>query len=79
MDRHTDLNFGIEVKWKDIYVKFVGQGHRSNVKVPRTKNVHLDIPLTSESLAKKKLRNTTGRNTTWGVFKAYAVSLFIIL
>ena len=60
-------------------MKFVGQGHRSNVKVTRSKNVHWDIPLTSESLAKKKLRNTTGRNTTWGVFKAYAVSLFIIL
>ncbi len=23
--------------------------------------------------SKKKLRNTTGRNTTWGVFKAYVV------
>ncbi len=37
-------------------------------------------PLTSESLVtiesimdlpKKKLTNMTGRNTTWGVFKAY--------
>ncbi len=26
---HTDLNFGMEVKWKDIYVNFVGQGRRS--------------------------------------------------
>ena len=43
----------------------------------------LDIQLTSESLVtipsmdlpKKKLRNMTGRNTTWGVFKAYVVFL----
>ncbi len=26
----------------------------------------------SMDLLKEKLRNTTGRNTTWGVFKAYA-------
>ncbi len=28
----------------------------------------------SIDLPKRKLRSTTGRNTTWGVFKAYAVS-----
>ncbi len=36
--------------------------------------MHRDIQLTSESLRKKKLRNKTCRNTTWGVFKVYAVS-----
>ena len=67
MDRHTDLNFGMVVKWKDIYVRFVGQGHRSKVKVKRSKNVQWDILLIFESLPKKKLRNATGRNMT-GVF-----------
>ncbi len=28
----------------------LGQGHRSKVKVTRSENVHLDVPLTSESL-----------------------------
>ena len=28
--RHTDFNFGMEVKRNDIQVKFVDQGHRSN-------------------------------------------------
>ncbi len=56
-----------------------GKGHRSNVKVTRSKNMHWDIPLTSESLAKKTFRNTTGRNTTWGVFKACVFFLFIEL
>ncbi len=32
--------------------------------------------LLSESQAKKKLRNTTGRNMTWGVFKAYVFFFF---
>ena len=35
--------------------------------------MHWNIQLTSETLPKKKLRKTTGRNTMWGVFKAYAV------
>ena len=48
---------------------YLGQGHRSKVKVMRSKNVHWNIPLTSESLPKKKLRNTTGRNTTWSFSK----------
>ncbi len=73
--RRTDFNFCMVVKWKDIYVKSVGQGHRSKVKVTRSKNVHNDVPLTSKSLVyiwtKKKLRNRTGRNTAWGVSKAY--------
>ena len=47
-------------------------------KVTRSKNVHWEIPFTSESLTMKKLRNTTGRNKTWGVFKVYAVSLLSI-
>ncbi len=29
-------------------------------------------------LSKKKLRNTTGRNTTWGVLKAYVVFFITI-
>ncbi len=49
----------------------VGQDHRSKVKVMRSKNGHADIPLISESQPKMKLRNRTGRNTMWGVFKAY--------
>ena len=42
----------------------------------RSKNVDWDIPLTSESLVtyvdlpKKKLRNKTGRNTTWVFFQS---------
>ena len=41
--------------------------------------------MTSESfvygqldMPKKKLRKATGRNTTWGVFKAYAVSFCVM-
>ncbi len=30
-------------------------------------------------LPKKKLMDTTGRNTTWGVFKAYVVFFLMIL
>ena len=41
--------------------------------------MHWDIPLTSESQAKKKLRNATGRNTTWGVFKADVVFFFLYM
>ena len=46
----------------------------SKIKV---KNVHWHIPLTSERasskhLPKKKGPNASGRNTMWGVFKAYA-------
>ena len=29
---------------------YLGQGHKSKVKVTRSKNVHWDAPLTSESL-----------------------------
>ncbi len=36
-DRHTDLNFDMEVKWNYIYVKSVGKDHRSEVKVTRLK------------------------------------------
>ena len=54
---------------------YLGQGHRSKVKITRSKNVHWDVTLTSESivmmdLPKKNLRNMTG------VFNAYALSLF---
>ena len=49
-DRYTDLKFGMEVKGKGIWVKIVGQGHRSKVKVKRSKNVQWDVSLTSESL-----------------------------
>ena len=51
------------------------RSYRSKVKVTRLMTVRWDIPLASESsmdLPKKKLRNTT-----WGVFKAYAVSLSV--
>ncbi len=49
-DGHTGLNFGMEVKWEDIKVKLVGQGHRSKVKVMRSKNDQWDVPFTFESL-----------------------------
>ena len=54
----------------------MGQGNRSKVKVSMSKNVHWDVRLTSESLGlqQKKLSDITGMNTTWGVFKVYAVS-----
>ncbi len=45
-NRHTDLNC-MEVKWKDISVKFCRS--RSKFKAMRSKSVHWDIPLTSES------------------------------
>ncbi len=45
-DGHTDLNFGLEVEWNNIYVKFVGQGHRSKVMVTRSKNVLWSFQLT---------------------------------
>ncbi len=60
--RHIDLNFGMKVKWKDIQVKFIGQGHKSNVKVTTSKNVHLgrsiDIWEPFLDLPKKKLVGT---------------------
>ena len=49
-DRHTDFNFGMVVKWKNIEVKFRGQGHRSKVNVMRSKNVGEVVSLTFESL-----------------------------
>ncbi len=63
-DRPTDLNFGMEIMWKDIKVKFRGQGKRI---------VHWEVPLTSTrfvmiALSKKKLGNMM-----WHVFKAYAL------
>ncbi len=33
----------------------------------------------SMDLLKKKLRNTTGGNTTWGVFKAYAFFYKVVM
>ncbi len=78
-DRRTDLNFGMEVRWKDIYIKsgVIGQGHRSKVKGMRSKNVHWDVPLTSKSIVMMDLPKKKIRNTTWGVFKAYAVPLTV--
>ena len=60
--------------------QFIGQSHRSKVKIMGSENVHLGVPLTSESLVylpepEKKLSNTTGRSMMWGVFKAYAFFL----
>ncbi len=42
-DGHTELDFGMEVKWKDIKVKFVGQFHRLKVKVIGSKNLFVVI------------------------------------
>ena len=33
--------YGVENKWEDIEVKFIGHGHRSKVKVTRSKTVFL--------------------------------------
>ncbi len=63
--RHTNLNFGMEIKWKDMLLRCVGQSRRSKVKVTRSKC----------SMPNKKLGNMNGRNMAWGVFKSYAVSL----
>ncbi len=46
----------MEVKWKDIQVKFVGQGYRSKVKVTRSKKgftVHLYGRALGDSYAKE--------------------------
>ncbi len=71
-DRFANFNFGMGVKWKDFKINLLGQCHRSKDKVTRTKNVHWDISL------KKKRRNTSGSNTTWGGFKVSAVSFFYL-
>ena len=57
-DKHADLNFGMKVKWKDIYVQFIGQGHRSKVKVTRSKNVHKNASLTFEGLVYGHIKET---------------------
>ena len=62
-----DSNFGMEVKWEDIWAKLMGQGHRS--KVMRSRIVQWDVPLTSESIVVMDLPKKKLRNTTWGVFK----------
>ncbi len=49
---------------------YLDQVRRSKIKVTRSKNVHWNIPFSSESLPKEKLRNTT-----WGVCKAYVFFL----
>ena len=40
-DRHTDLNFAMGVRWKDIKVKFEGQGNGLKVNVVRLKKSFL--------------------------------------
>ncbi len=54
----------------------MGQGHRSKVKVTRSKNVRWEASLTSESLvygpAPMDLPKKKFRHTAWGVFIAYA-------
>ncbi len=59
----------------DILVKFVGQGHMSNVKVTRSKNVSmgLSIEWLSEFIdAKDETEEFDCTETTWVVFKEYA-------
>ncbi len=60
--------------------EYVGQGQRSGskVRVMRSKNVHWDIPLTSDKIVQMDLPKKKLRNTTWGVFKSYAFFLFIL-
>ena len=48
---------------------YLGQGHRSSVKVTRSKNVHWDVPLTSESIVTIDLPKMKLRNMTWGFSK----------
>ncbi len=43
---------GGQLNWEDINIMLVDQGHRSKGKVPRFKNVHWDIALTSRSLVR---------------------------
>ncbi len=52
---------------------YLGQVHMSKVKVTRSKNVHWDVPLTSDNIVLMDLPMKKLRNATWGVFKAYAV------
>ncbi len=78
-DIHTDLGFWrgdqVEECTGQVY-RHRSRSYRSKVKVTRSTTLRWDVPLTSErmsmDLPKKKLRNTT-----WGVFKAYAVSLSV--
>ena len=41
--------------------------------------MHWDVRFPSESMPKKTLKNTTGRNTTWSVFKAYVFFFFFCI
>ena len=63
-----------------IWVEFVGQGHRSKVKVTMSKNGLWDAPLTYGGLvyglAKEESREI-GRNMTWGVFKTH-IGVFLV-
>ena len=57
---------------------------RSKVKVKGVKKCPLGLSINSRepsawTCRKKKLRNTSCRNTTWGVFKAFAFFFIIIL
>ncbi len=67
--------------WHEGYVEeYLGQIHRSKVKVRRSKNIHLGLSLISHSLVYlpgKKLRNMTGRNSMWGVFKAFVFFIHV--
>ena len=80
-----DLLFG-NVGQVEGYLKLVGQGHRSKVKVTRSKmfpwtSLHMYIcNVCRKMMPKNRLTNTTARNTaTWGVSKADAFFLFIFL
>ncbi len=58
---------------------FHGQAHRPKVKVTRSKIVHGDVPLTSESIVMMDLPEKKLRNTMLGVFKSYAFFTNVLL
>ncbi len=60
-------------------VCYLGQVYRSKVKVTRSKNVHLDVPLASESLVHYGAARKEILEYDMGCFKAYAIFLQYIL
>ncbi len=65
--------FGMKVKWKDIKVKFAGQGNMSKVKVTRSKTIIMAISMKEAKEANEEYDCT---DTMRGVFKAYMLFHF---
>ncbi len=76
MDRHTDLNFAMEVKLKDIKAKFVVRGHRSKVQVTRSKVFIVTFHWLPRALSKigpanEENRENTGKEYDVGCFQRF--------